>query len=483
MKKNLKKNYIYNLSYQILIIITPLITTPYISRTLGAEGIGINSYIESIASYFMLFAGMGASLYGQREMSYYQDDKKKRTTIFWEIKIITFITTLCMGLLYGCFYFFVSDRNILYVIYAINFLNVIVDITWLYQGLEEFGIITLRNIVLRVINIIYVFLMVKTPEDVELYAIGLLVVTLVGNILMWINIGRLIDRPRVCELHPLRHLKGIIELFIPTIAVQVYLVLDKTMIGLITDSSHENGYYDQAMKIAKIALTVVTAVSTVLVPRIAYYYEQKLSDKIEDLMYKAFNLVWLLGIPMCAGLIAVSPNFVPWFFGTGYDKVVDLLQIFSFLILAIGINTLTGGVYMIATKKQSQYTSTVIIGATVNLIINMLLIARFKSSGAAIASVIAESTIAISQLFFIRNNLSIKKVFATSRNYLFAAVVMFVVIHKIEGYLCPCIIHTFVLVFIGILVYGVLLLIMRDKFLLQNIRNILDKIVLKRKGV
>ena len=298
---------------------------------------------------------------------------------------------------------------------------------------------------------------------------------------MWVNIGRLIGKPNFRELHPLRHLKGIIELFIPTIAIQIYLVLDKTMIGLMTDSSHENGYYDQAMKIAKIALTVVTSVSTVMIPRVAYYYEQKLADKIEELMYKAFNLVWLLGIPMCLGLIAVAPNFVPWFFGDGYDKVVGLLQIFSFLILAIGVNTLTGGVYMIATKKQSHYTYTVIIGATVNFVINMLLISKFKSNGAAIASVIAEATIAISQLILLRKNLSIKKICMISRNYLVAAGIMFFIIRKMGSYLSSSIIHTFLLVAIGAMVYGLVLLIMRDKFLLENIRNILGKITSKRK--
>lgn len=148
-------------------------------------------------------------------------------------------------------------------------------------------------------------------------------------------------------------MKIIISLFIPTIAIQIYTVLDKTMIGVITQDSFENGYYELAIKISKMVMAVVTALGTVMIPRIGYHFEQGETQRIRSLMYRGYRFVWFLGVPLCLGMIMVCGNFVPWFFGEGYEQVVPLLQILSFLILAIGINNVTGMQYMIPTKRQN----------------------------------------------------------------------------------------------------------------------------------
>ena len=477
-QKSIKRNYIYNLTYQILILITPLITTPYLSRVFGADGIGTCSYIESISSYFVLFATLGLTTFGQRETSYVQDDRKKRSIIFWETNIIELIASMLCIVVYVVFSFTQTNRN-LYLVLVLNLLSVIANISWFFQGMEEFGKIVLRNIIFKVVNIIYIFAFVKTKDDIIAYLFGVAFFGLINNLSYWISVPKYIDRPVLRELHPSKHIKTVIALFVPTIAMQVYTVLDKTMIGVITKNSFENGYYEQALKIAKLVLTIVTSLGTVMIPRIGYHYSKGDTEIVKEYMYRAYKFVWLCGIPLTFGLIALSSNFVPWFFGKGYDKVVPLLGVLSFLILAIGINNVTGMQYLIPTKRENIFSATVIVGAVTNFVLNFFLIQIFQSMGAAVASVVAETTIAIIQVYIVRKEISPFEIVKCGMHYFIAGGVMFVVLLFIRGYFSVSILHTFELVIIGAAVYGVTLILMRDEFLLSNINNILKKIILR----
>lgn len=474
-QKSIKKNYIYNLAYQILTLITPLITTPYLSRVFGADGVGTCSYIESISSYFVLFATLGLTTFGQRETSYVQDDRKKRSIIFWETNIIELIaSTLCI-VVYVVFSFMQTNKE-LYLVLVLNLLSVIANISWFFQGLEEFGKIVLRNIIFKLINIIYIFSVVKTKNDIILYLFGVAFFGLLNNLSYWMSVPKYIDKPSLKELHPAKHIKTVISLFVPTIAMQVYTVLDKTMIGVITQNAFENGYYEQALKISKLVLTIVTSLGTVMIPRIGYHYSKGDTEIVKGYMYRAYKFVWLCGMPLTFGLIAVSNNFVPWFFGEGYEKVILLLGILSFLILAIGINNVTGMQYLIPTKRENVFSATVIIGAATNFVMNFFLIQLFQSTGAAVASVVAETTIAIIQIYIVRKEMSPFEIIKCGVPYFIAGGVMFAVLLLIRGFFSPSILHTFELVMIGAIVYGVVLIIMKDEFLLSNISMVSKKI-------
>lgn len=475
-QKSIKKNYVYNLTYQILTLITPLITTPYLSRVFGADGIGTCSYIESISSYFVLFATLGLTTFGQRETSYVQDDRKKRSIIFWETNIIELIaSTLCI-VAYVAFSFSQTNYK-LYLVLVLNLFSVIANISWFFQGMEEFGKIVLRNIIFKIINIVYIFTFVKTKDDIIIYLFGVAFFGLINNLSYWISVPQYIDRPILKELHPSKHIKTVIALFVPTIAMQVYTVLDKTMIGVITNNSFENGYYEQALKIARLVLTIVTSLGTVMIPRIGYHYSKGDMEIVKQYMYRAYKFVWLCGVPLTLGLIAISNNFVPWFFGDGYDKVVSLLGILSFLILAIGINNVTGMQYLIPTKRENIFSLTVIIGALTNFVLNFFLIQMFQSMGAAIASVVAETTIAIIQIYIVRKELSPLEIVKCGLHYFIAGGLMFITLMQIRGYFNASVLHTFELVIIGAIIYGSVLLVMKDEFLLSNIYKIFKKII------
>lgn len=474
-EKSIKKNYIFNLSYQILLLITPLITTPYVSRVLGADGIGTVSYAESIASYFVLFATMGITTYGQREISYVQQSVEKRSIVFWNTKILEFVTSGAMLVAYLIFAI-LQQQSIIYVIFACNIIAVLFDVSWFFQGVEEFGKIVLRNVIFKLINIVYIFTFIRTKDDLILYVIGLTSFSALSNLSLWFYLPKYITKVEKSELHPFKNFKVVLGLFIPTIAIQVYTVLDKTMIGIITQDSFENGYYEQALKISKMVLTVVTSLGTVMIPRIGYYFKEGDKSKIRDLMYRGYQFVWFLGIPLCFGLVMVSSNFVPWFFGSGYDKVADLLKMLAFLILAIGINNVTGMQYLIPTGREKLFTITVLIGAGVNFCLNSILIYFFQSVGAAVASVIAESTIAIVQIIMVRKELSPLEIVKRGKNYCIAGVVMVGVLFILNRYLTSGIVNTAILVISGACSYFIVLLVLRDQFFLTNVNTVMAKI-------
>ena len=460
-------------------LITPLVTTPYLSRVLGAEGIGTISYAESIMSYFTMAATLGLTTFGRREISYVRDNGRERTKIFWEAKLFEVMTTAVVLAIYIPFAL-TQENQLLYLILSFNLIAVIADATWFFQGLEEFGKVILRNIIFKAINIAYIFIFVKSREDVIRYVFGLAFFLLLSNVSLWIYLPQYTEKIDIRELRPFRHIKAVFLLFIPTIAIQVYTVLDKTMIGLITQSAFENGYYEQALKISRMVLTMVTALGTVVSPRIGYHFGRGETQKVNAYIYRGYRFVWFLGIPLCFGLLGISSNLVPWFFGAGYDKVIPLLGILGFLIPAIGINNVTGMQYLIPTKRQNIFTLTVLIGAGVNFLLNLVQIYFFQSVVAAIASLAAETTIALVQLYFVRKEFSIRQIFLSSRHYLGAGGVMYIVL-KISGLkLSSSVIHTVGMIFCGALVYIVSLLLLRDSFLIENVGNILGKIKRRR---
>lgn len=488
MAKSIKKNFIYNLSYQILVLLTPLIVTPYVSRVLGRDMVGFYSYASSIISYFVLVAVLGTATYGQRAISYAQQEIEDRSRAFWEIFIIRLLTSVVTMAVYAIYIivFIPQSEFIVYIILALNIVNVIFDISWFMQGLEEFGKTALRSIIFRILSVASIFIFVKTPSDLYLYVIFMVAYTVLGNMSLWLYLPKYLCK--VKGIKPFKDIKSILQLFIPTVAVQIYTVLDKSMIGWLTDGYSENGYYEQAEKIVKVALTVVTSLGIVMIPRISRTYKEGNIEKVNFYMHRSYRFVWLMAVPIMFGLIAISSTFVPIFFGGGYEKCEILIPILSVLTIFIGLSNVTGIQYLIPIGKQNVLTLTVIIGAVVNFILNMILIRFFGSIGAAIASIAAELCVTAAGFVYIKRTkrFSLKPIFTCCWKYWIAGVLMFGIVW-LEKIFLPITVWALVLLILtGIAAYFIALLILRDKFLLEILTkgiNILLKPFRKTKGV
>ena len=285
MKNSLKKNYVYNVIYQIVNILVPFITTPYVSRVLGVDAVGTYSFTASIVSYFSLFAMLGFSIYGQRETAYRINDHKAISALFYEIQTFKFISTALCVMLFVLFSFFVSDKNYRVILYiqTLTIVSVFFDISWLFQGLENFKVTVMRNLIVKIVGLVLIFGFVHNPEDFAMYIALQCGTQLIGNISLWVYLPKYIFKIEKCLVKPFANTKKILELFVPVMAIQVYTVLDKTMIGSITNSSYENGCYEQATKVVTILMTMITSLGVVMLPRMSNLYAERDRVKFKNL--------------------------------------------------------------------------------------------------------------------------------------------------------------------------------------------------------
>lgn len=475
MSKNIKLNYIYNLLFQILSLLTPLITAPYVSRVLGAEKIGIYSYTSSVAAFFILFATFGIHSHGQREVSYCQEDRKRRSEVFWNTEVLSIISTSIVFVIYIIFCLFQKEYRMIFLYLSVSIIDVCLNIGWLLTGMEEFGKIILRNVIIKFVGIIVVFTVVHSPKDLELYIAVNMLVSVISNLSLWPFVKKYVDKINFKELRPFSNFKTVFSLFIPTVAVSIYTVLDKTMIGIITTNPSENGYYEQAMKLTKMVLVIVTSLGTVMIPRIGYLFDKNDKEQLREYIYKSFRFVLFLSIPMSLGLCVVSENLIPWFFGNEFNIVIPLLKILGFLIIAIGISNVIGMQYFVPTKRQYLMTRTVCIGAIVNFCFNLFLIPRFGCIGAAYSSVIAEFMISMIQLWLIRKEISLIKIIKESINYFISGIIMMICVGFCSRYLSPSLIHTLLLIIWGVFIYCLLLFVFKDSFFHGILKLLLKK--------
>lgn len=479
-KVSIKKNYIYNVAYQVLNLLAPLVTTPYISRVLGVEGVGEYSYTSSVVTYFITLAILGSTPYAQREVSYLREDKEKYSILFWEIVVFRGITVLISCLLFSIVIILSEPEiRIIYMIQGLNIVAVAFDISWFFQGLEEFKKIVIRNVFIKILNILLIFILVKQETDIWKYVLIIAGLTVVGNIVIWGGIKRYINKVSIKSINIKQHLIGILQLFLPTIAVSIYRALDKTMIGLVTTTTTENGYYEQADKIIQMCIVVTTSLSTVMAPRIALTLSKKDNAMLKKYMYKTFDFLLLISLPMAMGIIVVSDMIIPWFFGSGYEKVGLIIKIFSPLMVVVTFSNAIGMQYLIQARKQKIYTISICTGAIVNFIINLVLIPRLYSIGAAVASVVAESAILIVQMWYVCNKkqiLDIKGIFSKFPIYMGMSTVMFVILMIIKRFMAANFVSSFCIVIIGISIYTYGLWIVKDEWILKIVIMLSQKI-------
>lgn len=477
MRKSIQYNYLLNLSYQILSVIVPFVTTPYLSRVLGVDQIGVASYTASIISYFVLVENLGTATYAQREIGYSQHDIQKRSKVFWEIILIRLYLFIGVTCAYLIFLSQVTQYKTIFLILTINLVNVLLDVTWFYQGMEEFQLTVFRNVIFKALNILLIFFVVKSPDDLSKYVFGTAILSTVCNISMWTYLKKYIVSFRKVKLKPFEHIPEVIRLFLPTVAIQVYTVLDKTMIGAITQSTAQNGYYEQADKVMKICLMLVASLGTVMIPRIANTFAQNDKDKVYFYISRSYRFVWFLSIPMILGLTAISDFFVPLFFGSGYEPVIVILPILSTLLLIIGLSNVTGYQYFVPTKQENKLTISVTVGAVVNLIFNALLIPKYAAIGAASSTIIAELTVTLTQFGFVwrTQELSKIRIFDGVIKYLISGTVMFLLLTVLKFFLSINVVSMSLLLIVGAGCYFVGLLILKDDIILSIFKKLFKK--------
>lgn len=480
MKKSIKLNYIFNAGYKLFTIIVPLITAPYISRVLGADGVGTYSYTFAIVSYFTMISTLGANAFGNRHIATVGANPTLRSLEFWNIAIFRSVPTIIVTIVYFLYVIFIAKDKQIAALQSLYLFTVLFDVGWFLQGLEQFQTVAIRNFIFKIFNVICIFAFVKTKDDLSKYVLFLGGLSALGNLSLWPYLKKYLVKINPKELNPIKNAKPILQLFFPTIACGLYAIIDKSMIGWFSTSA-ENGYYEQADKIINMSLMLITALSAVMLPRIASEASKNNQKAVQSYIAKSCHFVWLLGLPLAFGLIGISNFFVPIFFGEGYDKVKILLPVMSCLFILKGLNDTIGYQYLIATNRQVQYTKIILIGGVVNIISNLILIPKFYSIGAAVGSIIGELvTCALEFTYVEKNNLlKMKSILLSAKKSLICAIAMFLLIlllkHFFEG-IFTNLFALLLLILISAAFYIMCLIILKDELIMNIIRPFWAKI-------
>lgn len=458
------KNYLYNASYQVFVLLIPLITTPYLARVLGPTGVGINAYTNSIIQYFILFGSIGVNLYGNRQIAFVRDDKDKMTTTFYEIFLMRIMTIV---LAYAAFLIFLMTTGSYHVYYLAQSVSIIAaafDISWFFMGVENFGVTVLRNFVVKIVTLISIFTFVKSFDDLNIYIMILSLSLLIGNMTLFPNLRRYIDKVKLKNLRIWQHLKPSMVLFVPQIATQIYLVVNKTMLGSMT-SVQSAGYFDQSDKMIKMILAVVTATGTVMLPHVANAFMKGEVEKTKQFLYNSFSFVTALSVPMMFGIAAVARKFVPLFFTDKFLAVTPLMMIESVVILLIAWSNALGTQYLLPTNQNGAFTRSVVLGAVVNIVVNVPFIMLWGALGATMSTVLSEIAVTGYQLYILRNQVNYHSLFTDTGKYLLAGFTMFIIIFILDDRLASNWLMLISEVIIGVLIYIVLLIVMRTKII------------------
>ena len=387
---SVRKNYIYNLIYQVMTLITPFITTPYISRVLGADGTGVQSYTNSVVQYFAILAALGTASYGQREIARHRDEIKMRSRLFWEIEVLCMATTAACLIIWLFVIGFAREYRPYYVVLTMTLLAVAFDISWFFGGLEQYSLIVLRNTAVKLVGIAMLFLFIREKEDLLLYVALTAATGLLGNISMWGYLKGQVEKPVLKELRPLRHLKETLVYFIPTIATSVYTILDKTMLGWFSgENKSQNGYYEYATGFVNMAKILIMSFNAVMSARMSYLFGTGRMEEIHKRFQDSLDFVLLMAMPIMLGLAGIAAQFIPWFLGNGYLPVTFLMYVCSPLVLVVGLSDCIGSQILTPGGKRAQSGKVIVAGAMVNACLNFLLIPHFAALGAAAASVAA----------------------------------------------------------------------------------------------
>ncbi|MBR1416417.1 MAG: oligosaccharide flippase family protein [Bacilli bacterium] len=453
---SIKKNFIYNVLYQILIILIPIITVPYVSRILGADQIGIYSYTYSIVYYFMLISLLGINNYGNRTIAKSRDNKHELSKSFFSIYIIQIIMSILMLILYLLYVLlFENSYKHIALIQSIYIFSCIFDINWLFFGLEKFKITVTRSSLLKIISLILIFIFVKNSNDLSKYTLILAISTLLSQLLLLPFLKKEVNYTKISFNDIKQHIKPCLKLFIPVIAVSIYKIMDKIMLGVMCDIS-EVGYYEQAEKIISIPIGLITALGTVMLPRISNLIAKKDDIKVKEYINKSISFMMFLAFPIFFGLVGVSEDFIPIFLGSGFIKSSILIYYLASTVLFISFANIIRTEYLIPKEKDNIYIISVILGAIINLIINYLLIPKYQSIGACIGTIFAEFSVMFYQLISIRKELPIINYIKNIIPYFLKALFMFILIYLIKYINILPIYRVILQVIIGIIIYGLL---------------------------
>ena len=406
---SVKINMIMNALLTLSSIIFPIITLPYVTRTLGAEGVGRVFFASSVISVFAVFAELGIPVYGIRACAKVRDDRAELSRTVREIMAVNLAVCAVVYAVFTAALFTVpalqSDHLLLTIISSSMFLNAI-GVEWLYKALEKYVYITVRSVFFKFVALIAMFLMVRSENDYIIYGAITIFASSASNIVNFCGIHRYADL-RPAGRHDLkRHIPGMLMLFALAAAVTIYTSLDLAILDLFKGHA-EAGIYGVSVKVKLVIVSLITSVSAVLLPRNSFYYEKKRVYDFYDLLAKTLNMMIAISLPVVCYFVMFARESILMLAGEGFTGSVRPMQIIMPAVILIGVSNVIGMQMLVPSDREKAVTIAAGAGAVTDLILNLILIPRYASSGAAAATLAAEMVVLCFLIFASREDMSL----------------------------------------------------------------------------
>lgn len=468
--KNLAKNFFYQSIFQLTKILIPIITVPIVSKALGPQGIGMYNYSFSIAQYFVLLGGLGVSLYGNREIALKWHKKEDISKTFWEIFIFKAVITLIALFLYFILIIFIDNKEF-FLVQSIIILSVLFDISWFFMGIEDFKKTSMINLVVQIITFICILLFVKTTNDAIVYTFIQAAGMLLSQVFVWLFVKEYIHLEKISLRKSMAHIKGSIEYFIPQVAIMFYTNINKTILGIFLGSAAV-GYFSNSLQLNNVFITVITTIDIVLLPHMSGLFAKNNISKIVDLMKNTLHLQLFFSIPIMFGILTVYDKLIPWFFGEKFVFINKVVPFFSILIVIIPLGMAISRQYLMPVGKVREYNKSVLVGAVINILLNLLLLPTIGFFGVVIANIAAEIFVTLIRTrSFLKDTsfkFNIKKIIV----FILSAVIMCLVARYITKNMSATVITNLIQLVIAVPIYFLLTALLKQNPIILLLKRI-----------
>lgn len=403
-EKSIKLNFIMNFILTISNFIFPLVTFPYVSRVLGAEGLGTVTFATSIVDYFSMIGMLGIPTYGIRACAKVRDDREQLDKTVQEIMVLNALVMAIamLGLLISVMSIGkLQSYQPLYLIMSATLVFNVLGVDWLYKSLEQYSYITVRSIIFKLLSMLALFLFVHQTGDYLIYGAITVLASVGSNVMNFINLRKFINLRPISKLNIKQHLKPTLSFFMLNVSTTIYVNLDTTMLGFIKGDSAV-GFYSAATKLKQILVSVVTSLGTVLLPRLSYYYEAGKQEEFKRIVQKALNFVFVISLPLVLYFTLVAKQTILFLSGEDFLPAVSAMQLILPTVFLIGLSNLMGIQVLVPTNRENLVVRSTVFGALVNILINIWGISLFGPAGAAFATTIAELCVTLVQLYYLR---------------------------------------------------------------------------------
>lgn len=451
-----KKNFTYQFIYQLVILVIPLIVSPYLTRTLGSRALGVYSYTYSIAYYFVIVAMLGISKHGQRIVAERKSDLLKLRSTVWSLATLHILVSIAVFFTYLLYALWIStsDKSVV-LAQGIYVFSAVIDFTWLFQGLEKFKTVVIRNAVVKVLECICIFLFVKSQEDLVIYTIIMSLSTCLGFIIVLPQMISTIKPIKFIASDLAEHVKPMLVLFVAAVAATLYTVFNKTLLGILSDVTNV-AFYEYSNKIITIPRTFIVVISTVLYPRSCKIASSGNYKEMRRLSRQSLIVNYFIGFGAVFGLLAVDDLLAIEYYGREFAICGDIISAMSPLVLIIGLGEIIRSQFIYPLKMDKPMVWILFFNAVVNLALSSILIPRMSVFGAVLGTIVAEILGLIIEFYICRKYIEIRDFIKMGAPFLCTGVTMYVFIKLISQVLQQNLLGLFIEVIIGAIVYIVI---------------------------